>query len=139
VKKLILGSVCVMSACATQPNKIPAQYVSPLQYKDYDCEQISYEQARMERRTGQLYTSLKKEANADAWQMGIGLVLFWPTLFMLEGGDGPEATEYARLRGEYQALHEVSVMKKCALEFHQDLGDVIKEENPEDAIKAEET
>lgn len=133
----IIGSVLILAACATQPNKIPAQYVSPLQYKEYDCEQVSYEQARMERRTGELYSSLKKEANADAWQMGIGLVLFWPTLFMLEGGDGPEAAEYARLRGEYQALNEVSVMKKCPLEFHDDLGDVIKEENPEDAISAE--
>ena len=28
--------------------------------------------------------------------MGVGLILFWPTLFFREGGDGPEAAEYAR-------------------------------------------
>ena len=134
MRRFIFFAALAISACATQPNKIPAQYVSPLLYNDYDCEQIAFEQSRIERRTSELYTSLKNEANADAWQMGIGLVLFWPTLFLLEGGDGPEATEYARLRGEYEAVQEVSVMKKCAIEFHQDLGDVIKEENPDDAV-----
>lgn len=130
-------ALAMISACATQPNKIAATYVSPMIYKDYDCDQIVLEQNRIERRTGELYSSLKKEANADSWQMGLGLVLFWPTLFMLEGGDGPEATEYARLRGEYEALNDVSVSKKCAIQFREDLGEVIKAQNPEDAVAAE--
>lgn len=130
-------ALAMISACATQPNKIAATYVSPMIYKDYDCDQIVLEQNRIERRTGELYSSLKKEASADSWQMGLGLVLFWPTLFMLEGGDGPEATEYARLRGEYEALNDVSVSKKCEIQFREDLGEVIKAENPEDAVAAE--
>lgn len=121
-------------SCASSPNKIGAQYVSPMIYQDYDCDQIAMEQHRIERRTGELYQSLKREANADKWQMGIGLVLFWPALFMLEGGDGPEATEYARLRGEYNALSEVSIMKRCQLKFKDDLGDVVKEQNKDDAV-----
>ena len=120
--------------CASSPNKIAAQYVSPMAYQGYDCEQIALEQNRIERRTGELYQSLKKEANADKWQMGVGLILFWPVLFMLEGGDGPEASEYARLRGEYNALSEVSIMKKCQIQFKEDLGDVIKEQNKDDAV-----
>ncbi|MBO6582774.1 MAG: metal ABC transporter ATP-binding protein [Hyphomonas sp.] len=120
--------------CASSPNKIAAQYVSPMAYQGYDCEQIALEQNRIERRTGELYQSLKKEANADKWQMGVGLILFWPALFMLEGGDGPEASEYARLRGEYNALSEVSIMKKCQIQFKEDLGDVIKEQNKDDAV-----
>lgn len=103
-------------------------------YQSYDCDQLALEQNRIERRTGELYHSLKKEANADKWQMGVGLILFWPALFMLEGGDGPEASEYARLRGEYNALSEVSISKKCQLQFKEDLGDVIKEQNQEDAV-----
>jgi len=120
--------------CASSPNKIAAQYVSPMAYQGYDCEQIALEQNRIERRTGELYQSLKKEANADKWQMGVGLILFWPALFMREGGDGPEASEYARLRGEYNALSEVSIMKKCQIQFKEDLGDVIKEQNKDDAV-----
>tara|TARA_R110002072_G_scaffold180375_1_gene336419 strand:+ start:249 stop:671 length:423 start_codon:yes stop_codon:yes gene_type:complete len=127
-------AVLMLAGCASSPNKIAAQYVSPMAYQSYDCDQIALEQNRIERRTGELYQSLKKEANADKWQMGVGLILFWPTLFLLEGGDGPEATEYARLRGEYNAISEVSISKKCQLQFKEDLGDVIKEENQEDAI-----
>lgn len=47
--------------------------------------------------------------------MAIGLVIFWPALFFLEGGDGPEAQEYARLRGERDALEQVAVQKSCGL------------------------
>ena len=100
-------------ACASDPDKIDTAYVSPLKYKDYDCDQIAMEMDYVGNRTTQLYQRLKKEADADKWQMGVGLVLFWPTLFLLEGGDGPEAAEYAQLKGQYKALQEVSVRKKC--------------------------
>lgn len=75
------------------------------------------ESDRVGRRVNSMYDQLRREANADAWQTGVGLVLFWPALFFLEGGDGPEAAEYRQLKGEYEALQSVSVAKKCGLEF----------------------
>lgn len=103
--------------CATQPNKMGAADVSPLIYSKYDCDQIGMESDRVTRRINTLYGQLKEDADADAWQMGVGLVLLWPTLFWLEGGDGPEATEYRQLKGEYAALQQASVSKKCGLQF----------------------
>jgi len=47
--------------------------------------------------------------------MGVGLVLFWPALFFLEGGDGPQAAEYSRLRGEVDAMRRAAVHKECDL------------------------
>jgi hypothetical protein len=101
------------SGCASSPDKMETAYVSPLKYKNYDCDQIIMEMDYVGKRTAQLYNSLEKQANADAWQMGVGLVLFWPTLFLLEGGDGPEAAEYSRLKGEYEALTQAAIEKKC--------------------------
>jgi len=95
------------------------------------------EMNRTMRRSNELYSSLQKEANADQWQMGIGLVLFWPTLFLLEGGDGPEAAEYAQLRGEYKTLNDVSIAKKCGMNYADDLNDVVKAANPDDVVEAE--
>ena len=116
IKSLIyLVTAILLFGCATPPNKIAAQYVSPLKYKNYDEDQIIMEMDHIGRRTNELYSSLKKKANADKAQMGVGLLLFWPTLFALEGGDGPEATEYARLKGEYEALRTVAVQKKIGL------------------------
>ena len=34
----------------------------------------------------------------------------------LEGGDGLDAQEYARLKGEYEALRKVAIQKKIKLE-----------------------
>ena len=120
MKKLLLLALMPMVmivGCATSPDKIPAQYVSPLIYKDYDEGQIIQEMDHIGRRTSELYASLKKKATGDKWQMGIGLLLFWPVLFALEGGDGPEAQEYARLRGQYEALRQVAIQKKINLEL----------------------
>ena len=47
--------------------------------------------------------------------MGIGLILLWPVLFGLEGGDGAEATEYARVKGERDALNHAALQKSCTL------------------------
>ena len=105
----------LLFGCATNPNKISATYVSPLKYQNYTEQQIIVEMDHINRRTTELYHSLKKEANKDAGQMAIGMVLFWPALFFLEGGDGPEAAEYARLKGEYEALRQVAVQKNMSL------------------------
>ena len=130
MKKMILAAsvAAFMAGCATQPDKIGAAYVSPLKYKDYDCDMIALERASVERKTNQLHHKLEKEANKDAGQMAVGMVLFWPALFFLEGGDGPEAAEYAQLKGEYVALEDTSVVKKCQLDFADDLSETIEEE-----------
>ena len=114
---LALIGILVLTGCASQPTKIAAQDVSPLLYKDYDCDQLVAESHRISRRVHTLHAQLKSTADADAAQMGIGLVLFWPTLLFLEGGDGPEAQEYARLKGERDAIETVSIQKKCGIEF----------------------
>lgn len=118
MKKIIsIAALLLITACASQPDEIATHYVSPLQYQDYDCEQLSLEAARISRRASELHGSLKETADNDAAQMGVGLILFWPTLFFLEGGDGVQAQEYARLKGERDAIEKVSVQKKCAIEF----------------------
>lgn len=110
-------TLLLSSACATSPDKMSATSVSTYKYAKYDCEQIGAESDRVQKRLTSLYNSLDSEATKDAWQMGVGLVLLWPTLFFLEGGDGPEAAEYSNLKGEYEALQQVSIRKKCGFEF----------------------
>ena len=114
MKILGLLAVCeTLVACASPPEKIPAQYVSELQYQSYDCQQLEMEARRISARTGELYQSVKKLSDNDSAQMGVGHILFWPTLFFLEGGDGPEAAEYSRLQGEADAMERAAISKKC--------------------------
>ena len=41
-----------------------------------------------------------------------GILLFWPALFFL-GGTKEQEAEYAQLKGEYNALEQFSIQKKC--------------------------
>ena len=129
---IVLVVSILLIGCASNPDKIDAAYVSPLKYKDYDCDQIAMEMDYVGKRTTELYHRLKKERKADNWQMGVGLVLFWPTLFALEGGDGPEATEYAQLKGEHEALRQNSVERKCDIDYRS------PEQIMEDSAKQEQ-
>lgn len=108
----IIGTLFVMAGCASSSDEIPAAYVSPLTYSNYTCDQIRVEMNRLRSRVSSLGGVLDKKASGDDWQMDVGLVLFWPTLFFLDG-DGPEAAEYARIKGEHEALRQAAVTKNC--------------------------
>ena len=106
-----------ITACASHPDKLAASSISPVQYQDYNCKQLGAEVARVNTKMVNLYHSLDKKADNDSAQMAIGMILFWPTLFFLEGGDGVEAAEYSRLKGELDALETVSIRKSCGIDF----------------------
>mgnify|MGYP001418607835 FL=1 len=118
-KFLGLLTATLLIGCATQPKDLPTAYVSPLQYKDYSCDQISMEMNRVSRKVNELRGDLKEEADNDSAQMAIGLIIFWPALFFLEGGDGADAAEFSRLKGEFEALESISIQKSCGIQVQQ--------------------
>lgn len=118
-KKLFVITVItssLLSACAVSPKKIEAIYVSPLKYAEHDCDQIALEMDHIGRRTQELYRRLKHESDTDRWQGILGLLVFWPSLLFLEGKNSQEADEYARMKGEYEALRQNAVEKKCSIQ-----------------------
>ena len=113
---VVLGVIFLLfPACASSPDSIAATSVSTVMYQNYTCDQLMMEADRVSREVQRLHASLEKEANNDAAQMAIGMVIFWPALFFLEGGDGPEAAEYARLKGEKEAINKLSITRNCTL------------------------
>ena len=50
--------------------------------------------------------------------MGVGLVLFWPSLFFIKG-DGATAAELGRLKGEMDAIEQASIQKNCGIQFQR--------------------
>jgi hypothetical protein len=109
---LFCGATLALMGCASSSKEIAAQYVSPLQYDGFSCEALRMEMARVQTRVSQLGGQLDKKASNDSTKMGVGLIIFWPALFFLDG-DGPEANEYARLKGEYDALTQTATRKTC--------------------------
>jgi len=118
-KFLALLTTTLLIGCATQPKDLPTAYVSPLQYQNYSCDQISMEMNRVSRKVNELRGDLKEEADNDSAQMALGLIIFWPALFFLEGGDGADAAEFSRLKGEFEALENISIQKSCGIQVQQ--------------------
>lgn len=114
MKKLVVGVslAAFVSACATAPGGISAQYVSPLQYQGYSCEQLATESQRLGARVGEVTGQQQTKANNDALAFGVGMVLFWPALFFMAGG-GDKAEELSRLKGESDAIQQAAIQKDC--------------------------
>lgn len=91
-----LTAASFLTACADHPDKIAAQYVSPMQYESYDCDQLGKEMQRVSARVTELGGLQEKAADNSDVAMGVGLVLFWPALFFLDSHSA-QAAEYPHL------------------------------------------
>ena len=115
MNKTITVLLCItmsLYGCATSSQNISASYVSPMQFQNYDCEQLTAEAQRVQTRVSHLTGRLDTAATNDKWIMAAGLLLAWPALFAL-GGTREQEAEFARLKGEYDAIHQSAVMRKC--------------------------
>jgi hypothetical protein len=115
MRKLVAVLVSLSLACAgcaTSSKDISATYVSPLAYQAYDCDQLGAESQRIQVRVQQLSGRLDEASSNDKAITTVGVILFWPILFAL-GGTKQQEAEYARLKGEYDALQQQAIAKKC--------------------------
>jgi hypothetical protein len=112
----VVAAAIAVAGCAKGPDSISATYVSPIGYQHYTCEQISAEATRLSHKAQELAGVQQKKATGDAVAMGVGLVLFWPALFLIKGND-EKAGELARVRGEMEAIQQASIQKNCGIQF----------------------
>lgn len=109
---LCVAACLLASGCATASKDIAATYVSPIQYQSYDCPQLVAELQRISGRVSQIGGRLDEAASNDKMITGAGVILFWPALFFI-GGTKAQEQEYSRLKGEYDAVNQVAIQKKC--------------------------
>lgn len=117
MNKFVAATLCAslaLASCASSPDDIGANYVSPMTYNSMSCAQLEGELLRVGNRVNQVTGRQRSQANNDALVMGVGLVLFWPALFFLKGNAG--ADELRQLKGEYDALHANATQKECGFE-----------------------
>ena len=113
-KKIItIFFICIfLNSCAKSSKDIVGTDVSPLQYADYACPQLKSEMVRVSSKVKALTGKIDTNNENDKMITGAGIILFWPALFFL-GGTKEQEAEYARLKGEYEALDRVAVQKNC--------------------------
>lgn len=108
-----------LASCATKSKEIEAAYVSPIGYEAYTCDQLGLEAQRVSDRAGQLSGQQDNQAKKDAVAVGVSLILFWPAAFLVKG-DNATAAEISRMKGEMNAIEQVSVQKQCGFQFNTD-------------------
>ena len=117
LKFYVLALVMVsLTGCASKSSDITASYVSPVMYESWTCRQLSEEAARLSSRAAIAAGVQDEKATGDAWKTGAAIILFWPAAFAISG-DGGNAAELARLRGEMDAVEQASIRKNCNIQF----------------------
>ncbi|WP_372424889.1 hypothetical protein [Salinarimonas chemoclinalis] len=111
-------AAAVLAGCASRASDITAAYVSPLTYESYTCDQLREEATRVSSRAIAATGAQNQRASNDAVATGVSLILFWPAAFLVRG-DGAQAAELARLKGEMDAIEQVSTRKRCGIEFQR--------------------
>ena len=111
----LLGAVLITTSCAKSSGEIQASYVSPLQFQNLSCDQISGELSRLSLRAAQLAGVQDSKATDDAIATTAAIVVFWPAAFLV-GGDGATAAELARIRGEFEAVEKAGISKGCGIQ-----------------------
>ena len=109
----IMVATIALGGCSTASKNISAASVSPMMFQSYDCEQLASEAQRLHNRANQLGGRLDEAASNDAGLMAVGLLIYWPALLHL-GGTKQQEAEYARLKGEHDAVYQSAIIKKCS-------------------------
>lgn len=110
-------AACV-AGCASSAANISATYVSPLQYQNLTCQQLGEEAARISARVTEKAGVQDSNRTKDAVVTTAAIVIFWPIAFALSG-DGPNAAELGRLKGEMEAIEKAAIAKKCNINFQR--------------------
>ncbi len=103
-----------VAGCSTASRDIVPLSVSPLLYQSLDCDQLSAEMKRVHGRATELGARLDQAAQNDVLITTASVVLFLPALFFL-GGTRQQEAEYARLKGEWDAIQQAAIARRCTL------------------------
>jgi hypothetical protein len=109
-------SALALAGCATSSDKIAPSYVSPLQYDGYNCKQLAEEAQRISAHAAAAAGAQDSQRTSDVVATTAAVIIFWPAAFFV-GGDKQTAAELARLKGEMDAIEQVSIRKQCGIQF----------------------
>jgi hypothetical protein len=118
-KILCVGLGMAVAACASKSIDVAPSYVSPIQYNNYTCDQLQAEAQRVSHHAMAAAGAQDKRRSNDAVATTVGVVLFWPSLFFIKG-DNEKTAELARLRGEMEAIEQISIQKNCGIVFQRE-------------------
>ncbi|MEZ0171397.1 hypothetical protein [Microvirga sp. TS319] len=106
------------AGCASRSEDVAASYVSSSMYSGYSCRELSAEAQRVSSAAAAAAGTQDSARIRDTIATTAALVVFWPAAFFV-GGNGAQAAELGRLKGQMQAIEEASVRRHCGITFRR--------------------
>lgn len=98
------------SSCAPHSEFVQAQYISPLTYQSYSCDQLAAERQRIKGKLSEVSRVQDDRADRDTVAAAVGVVFPFALLFLI-GED--RSAELSRLKGEQEAIESVAIQNDC--------------------------
>lgn len=108
----VVSIVLFSTGCSQKASAIKANYVSPLKYDEYSCNQLKDELTRINQTLSTISTQRDSTNNKDTSVKTVGFVIFPVALFGFTTGDDKKE-QIANLKGEYDAIRINATRKKC--------------------------
>src|SRR6516165_10176852 len=105
-----------LAGCASKSADVAPAYISPWTYQSFTCQQLAAEAQRVSAAAAAASGQQDSQATKDAVATTVGVIVFWPTLFLI-GGDKQNAAQLANLKGQMDAIEQGSIQKNCGIQF----------------------
>jgi hypothetical protein len=113
IKTILLVTLSfIVISCTSYSKDIEPIHVHLDQYRSLNCEELGHEFGQLFQRRNSLADELDEEAANDQSITAVSAVLFWPAAFAL-GGNKEQEQEYAQIKGEFDAVIQVGIEKRC--------------------------
>lgn len=112
----IVALAAVLGGCASSAADITPNYVSPVMYQSYTCQQLALEAQGVSARAAALSGAQDSQRTKDTIATTAAVIVFWPAAFLV-GGDKQTAAELGQMKGQMVAIEQASIAKKCNIQF----------------------
>jgi hypothetical protein len=87
-------------------------------YQSFTCQQLGAEATRVSAAAAAAAGQQDSQVTKDAVATAVGVIIVWPALFLIQG-DKQNAAQLAQLKGQMNAIEEMSIQKNCGIQFRQ--------------------
>ena len=108
---ITIAATLALAGCATAPDQIAANYVSPVVFSGQTCGQLNAQAQQLNARLASATGQQAQQAYSDAAMTAVALVLFWPAAFFIGGND--QGPAIAQMRGEAEAIQSAAIARGC--------------------------
>jgi len=103
----------ILSGCNNvKSSEVISQNVSTYEYSDMTCSQLEGEMVFLKNAANSAGNVVDKKNSSAKGKNAAAFILFWPALFLIDDNSS-EAQQYARLKGEYEAVQRTHRKNDC--------------------------